>query len=111
MNEADITPTTPVPQPSSSPGASPITFDESQIAADYANVGRLSGTPEEIILDFGFQVQSGGDSTNAVANTLRIVTGWHTAKRMFQALLLTVQRHEQTFGPLELDARKRLRSQ
>jgi hypothetical protein len=32
---------------------------------------------------------------------------FYTAKRLFSALGMTLQRHESTFGPIELDIRRR----
>ena len=32
---------------------------------------------------------------------------FYTAKRLFSAMGMTLQRHEQTFGPIELDIRRR----
>jgi hypothetical protein len=83
--------------------------DDSKAMAGYANCCRLSGTPEELILDFGFAPQPIGDPTRAVELTQRIVTGWHTAKRLLYALQLSVQRHETAFGALETDVRARAR--
>ena len=41
-------------------------------------------------------------------HTQRIVTNYYTAKRMLQALHMSVQRHEQAFGVLETDVQKRV---
>ena len=37
----------------------------------------------------------------------RLIMNFYTAKRLFSALGMTLQRHEGTFGPIELDIRKR----
>jgi hypothetical protein len=74
----------------------------------YANFCRVTGTPEELILDFGLNAQPFGLPTEPVEVKQRIVTNYFTAKRMLQALHLSVQRHEQAFGVLETDVQKRV---
>ncbi len=74
----------------------------------YANFCRVTGTPEELILDFGLNAQPFGMPTEPVEVKQRIVTNYFTAKRMLQALHMSVQRHEQTFGVLETDVQKRV---
>ena len=68
----------------------------------------MTGTPEELILDFGLNSQPYGVPTEPVDVKQRIVTNYYTAKRMLQALHLSVQRHEQAFGVLETDVQKRV---
>jgi len=68
----------------------------------------VTGTPEELIIDFGLNPQPFGVPTAPIAITQRIVTNFFTAKRFLQALAMTVQRHEQTFGVLETDVQKRV---
>jgi hypothetical protein len=74
----------------------------------YANFCRVTGTPEELILDFGLNAQPFGMPTEPVEVKQRIVTNYYTAKRMLQALHMSVQRHEQAFGVLETDVQKRV---
>lgn len=74
----------------------------------YANFCRVTGTPEELILDFGLNAQPFGVPTEPVEVKQRIVTNYYTAKRMLQALHMSVQRHEQAFGVLETDVQKRV---
>lgn len=81
--------------------------DKSAICT-YANFCRVTGTPEELILDFGLNSQPYGVPTEPVEVKQRIVTNYYTAKRMLQALHLSVQRHEQAFGVLETDVQKRV---
>jgi hypothetical protein len=82
--------------------------DKSIAAASYANFCRVTGTPEELIIDFGLNSQPFGTPTEPVVVTQRIVTNYYTAKRMLHALHLSVQRHEQAFGVLETDVNKRV---
>jgi Protein of unknown function (DUF3467) len=74
----------------------------------YANFCRVTGTPEELILDFGLNAQPFGTPTEPVDVKQRLVVNYFTAKRMLQALMMSVQRHEQAFGVLETDVQKRV---
>jgi hypothetical protein len=74
----------------------------------YANFCRVTGTPEELILGFGLNAQPFGVPTEPVEVKQRIVTNYFTAKRMLQALVMSVQRHEAAFGVLETDVQKRV---
>ena len=86
-----------------------IQFDDSKVDATYANFCRVTGTPEELIIDFGLNPQPIGLPTTPITVTNRIVTNFYTAKRMLLALQTTIQRHEQTFGTLEIDVQKRVK--
>lgn len=76
--------------------------------SSYANFCRVTGTPEEVIVDFGLNPQPVGIPNEPVVITQRIVSNYYTAKRMLHALQLTIQRHEEMFGVLETDIQKRL---
>jgi len=86
-----------------------VEIDDSRAAATYANFCRVTGTPEELIIDFGLNSQPFGVPTQPIPVTQRIITNFYTAKRMLHALQLTIQRHEGTFGVLETDVQKRVR--
>jgi hypothetical protein len=92
----------------SQPARPEIRIDDSKIIASYANFCRVTGTPEEMIIDFGLNPQPFGVPTEPIPVTQRIVTNFYTAKRMLHALGLTIQRHEATFGALEIDVQKRV---
>jgi hypothetical protein len=86
-----------------------IEIDDSKVLALYANFCRVTGTPEELIIDFGLNPQPPGVQTQTIAVTQRIITNFYTAKRMLHALSWAVQRHEATFGVLETDVNRRVR--
>jgi uncharacterized protein DUF3467 len=86
-----------------------IQIDDSSVTANYANFCRVTGTPEELIIDFGLNPQPIGIPSKPIPVTQRIITNFFTAKRMLHALQMTVQRHEATFGVLEIDVQKRVR--
>ncbi|MGD0516913.1 MAG: DUF3467 domain-containing protein [Thermoguttaceae bacterium] len=86
-----------------------IEIDDSKVTANYANFCRVTGTPEELIIDFGLNPQPFGIPSHPIPVSQRIITNFYTAKRMLHALQLTIQRHEATFGVLETDVQKRVR--
>ena len=93
------------------PGPRPpvqIEVDDSQAKCCYANFCRVTGTPEELIIDFGVNPQPLGVPAEPIPVTQRIITNLYTAKRMLHLLQLTIQRHEAAFGALEVDVQKRV---
>lgn len=84
--------------------------DEDAIAL-YANFCRVTGSPEELIVDFGLNPQPVGIPKDPIHVKQRIIMNFYTAKRLLAALSMSVQRHEQVFGVLETDIQKRLRVQ
>ena len=104
----------PAAEPAAQEGGKPsqrvaIQIDDSGAVANYANFCRVTGTPEELIIDFGLNPQPIGVPTQPIPVTQRIITNFFTAKRMLHALQMTIQRHEATFGVLEIDVQKRVR--
>ena len=97
------------PQAAQQPEPVQVEVDDSEALTCYANFCRVTGTPEELIIDFGVNPQPFGVPTEPIVVTQRIVTNLYTAKRLLQVLRLTVQRHEATFGAIETDVQKRVR--
>jgi uncharacterized protein DUF3467 len=85
-----------------------VEVDDSKAVSSYANFCRVTGTPEELIIDFGFNAQKFGPGAHTVNISQRIVTNYYAAKQMVHALQITVQRHEAAFGVLEPDVQKRV---
>lgn len=98
-----------MPPVAPTPQAARVEIDDSKTTAYYANFCRLSGMPEELLIDFGLNPQSIGITTRPIVVAQRVVTGWHTAKRLLHALQLAVERHEASFGVVETDVQKRIR--
>ena len=92
------------------PGQAPqIQVEESKAITSYANFCRVTGTPEELIIDFALNPQPTGIPTKPIEIDQRIILNFYTAKRLLAALQLSLQRHEATFGVLETDIQKRIR--
>jgi hypothetical protein len=87
-----------------------IQVDDSKASSCCANFCRITGTPEEIIIDFGLNTQPFGTPTAPMMISERIVCNFYTAKRLLAALGMTIQRHEAVFGVLETDVQKRAQS-
>lgn len=107
------TPKTGAPELSPAPAApeqqgAMLQVDESKALSSYANFCRVTGTPEEVIFDFGLNTQPGGPPSAPISINQRLIMSYFTAKRMLAALQMTIQRHEQAFGVLETDIRKRI---
>ena len=87
---------------------SQVKVDDSAAVCSYANFCRVTGSPEELIIDFGLNSQPMGVPTEPIGIKQRIIVNFFTAKRLLAALHMSVQRHEQAFGVLETDVQKRL---
>ena len=123
--EDDKTQDSPDEQPAKTPDAAPtpapaateqvaqtkLNVDDSNVIACYANFCRVSSTPEEMILDLGLNPQPMGVGEITISVSQRIIMNHYTAKRLLSALSMALQRHEQAFGVLETDVRKRVKQQ
>jgi hypothetical protein len=98
-------------QPQQSSQAQPtneVVVDDSEAQPTYANFCRVMATPEEVILDFGLNPKPFTAGGQVVKANHRIVMSAYTTKRLLAALGMTTQRHEQTFGAIELDVNRRV---
>jgi len=86
-----------------------VEVDDSHVTASYANFCRVTGSPEELIIDFGLNPQPVGMPKNPIQVSQRVIVNYYTAKRLLHALSLSVQRHEAVFGVLETDIQKRVK--
>ena len=86
-----------------------IPIDMATLSTAYTNWYRVTGTPEELILDFGLTTQMGQVPTEPIKLNHRLVMSFYTAKRLLNALHWAVNRHESLFGVLEVDLQKRVR--
>lgn len=86
-----------------------VQVNDSNAIALYANFCRVTGSPEELIIDFGLNPQPVGVPKDPIEVKQRIIVNYFTAKRLLAALNMSVQRHEAVFGVLETDIQKRLK--
>ena len=85
-----------------------VEVDDSDTVCTYANFCRVTGSPEELIVDFALNPQPMGAPTSPIQIKQRTVMNYYTAKRLLAALQMSVQRHEAVFGVLETDITKRV---
>ncbi len=91
--------------------AQAISIDISAMTTYYANFFRVTGTPEELIFEFGVNAEHGQKAiTQPIKLSHRLVLNFFTAKKLLGTLYYAVNRHESMFGPIETDVQKRLRT-
>ncbi len=86
-----------------------IPLDTSDMTTTYTNWYRVSGNPEELILEFGLTPELGQLPTHPVKVNHRLIMNFYTAKRLLAHLHYTLQRYENTFGTVEIDIMRRIR--
>ena len=86
-----------------------FSVDSSNLSTAYANFARLTGTPEELVLDFGLNTQVTPNPHEPIKLIHRLVLDYYTAKRLLGVLHSAVQQHERVYGVLEIDVQKRMR--
>src|SRR5262249_22598244 len=107
MSEREPTEGSPTLQNPQAQQQTEVVVDASATLPSYSNFCRVTATPEEVILDFGLNPQPFATGRQEVKANQRIVMNFYTAKRLLTALGMTIQRHEGTFGSIELDVRRR----
>ena len=95
--------------PATSPASAVVSVDDSHAAKTYANFSRVTGTAEELIIDLGLNPQPFGVPKDPIVIDQRIIVNYYTAKRLVNALQLSIDRHEKVFGPIETDIQKRIK--
>jgi hypothetical protein len=84
-----------------------VALNDREAHAAYSNFARVTATPEEVIVDFALNPNPFQAGKQEVKVSQRLIMNFYTAKRLCSALAMTLQRHEQTFGAIELDVRRR----
>jgi hypothetical protein len=87
------------------------TIEPSALEPIYTNFARVTGSPEELILDFGLNTDPMGNPNTPVRISQRLVMNYFTAKRLWAALGTSLKRQESIFGVLETDVTKRVVAQ
>jgi hypothetical protein len=93
------------------PGLIQTPVDMSKLETQYTNFFRLSGTSEEIMLEFGLFTQiNNAAGPEPVQLTERLVMSVFTAKRLMMSLYRAINQYERTFGAIEIDPQKRMQA-
>ncbi len=108
---AGNTPNSPLNAPQEPEAGVRIELDDTGVDGLYSNLCRVSSTPEEVILDLALNPNPMGASVQKIRVAQRVILNHFTAKRLAALLTATVQRHEQVFGRLETDIRKRVQGE
>jgi hypothetical protein len=114
MTEAEKTAET---APAAAPAAAPqaqqqvqVPITDAEMETIYTNFFRVTGNPEEVLLDMGMYSQViTPTGPEAVELTHRLIMNFVTAKKLAEVLRVVVARHEQAFGIVEIDPARRLR--
>jgi len=88
--------------------AQEFSIDSTNLLTGYVNFARMTGTPEELVLDLGLNTQMSPSLPEPIKLTHRLVLDYYTAKRLVGALSWAVQQHESVYGVLETDIQKRM---
>ena len=104
---SDINPTPGAQERGQQAQQAEIVLDDKSAHEAYSNFARVTATPEEVIIDFGLNPNPFMAGKQEVKVTQRLIMNFYTAKRLASALGMTLQRHEATFGMIELDVRRR----
>src|SRR4051794_20477240 len=89
-----------------------VPINDSEMASTYVNFFRVTGNPDEVLLDLGMYSQVISPAgPEAIHLGHRLVMNFVTAKKLAEVLRVVVARHEQAFGVVEIDPNRRLRPQ
>ena len=109
---ADSTPKPNVPEAPPQGMTQPeIVLLEKDANTAYSNFARVTATHEEVIIDFCLNPNPFHTGKQEITVSQRLIMNFYTAKRLLTALAMTLQRHEATFGAIELDIRRRAHAQ
>ena len=67
-----------------------VQVDDTETVCTYANFCRVTGSPEELIVDFALNPQPMGAPTSPIQIKQRTVMNYYTAKRLLAALQLSL---------------------
>lgn len=83
--------------------------DGSGVLPCYANFCRVTGTPEEVIVDFGLNPEPFGEPTQPIPVHWRVIAAFDTAKLLARDLESALAQYEARHGVIETDVQKRVR--
>jgi hypothetical protein len=102
--------TAPAPAPSQTNQQVQVPINDADMASLYVNFFRVTGNPDEVLLDLGMYSQVIAPAgPEPVHLSHRLVMNFVTAKKLAEVLRVVVARHEQAFGVVEVDPNRRLR--
>jgi hypothetical protein len=109
MAEPQSTPT-PTSTPTQANQQVQVPISDADMESLYVNFFRVTGNPDEVLLDLGMYSQViGATGPEPVHLSHRLIMNFVTAKKLAEVLRVVVARHEQAFGVVEVDPNRRLR--
>lgn len=106
------TPSTPAAAPQQGAQQVQVPISDSEMESHYVNFFRVTGNPDEVLLDLGMYSQVVTPTgPEPVDLSHRLIMNFVTAKKLAEVLRVVVARHEQAFGVVEVDPNRRLRFQ
>jgi hypothetical protein len=103
-------PAKPEPAPAGTQQQSEIVINDKSAHLAYSNFARVTATPEEVIIDFALNPNPFMQGKQELTVAHRLILNCYTAKRLMMALTQTLERHEQTYGAVELNLNRRLQA-
>jgi hypothetical protein len=89
-----------------------VPINDADLQSLYVNFFRVTGNPDEVLLDLGIYSQVvGAGGPEPVNLSHRLIMNFVTAKKLAEVLKVVVDRHQQAFGVIEIDPNRRLRQQ
>ena len=87
-----------------------VPINDTNLENVYVNFYRVTGNPDELLLDLGVYTQvMGPTGPQPIDLTHRLIMNYVNAKKLAEVLRVMVARHEQLFGVVEVDPQRRLR--
>ena len=87
-----------------------LQLDYTNVVPAYANFARVTGTADEVVVDFALIAAGPSDTVGPIRVHQQTVMNVYTLKRLTASLQTTLERHEAQFGPIELDVEKRIKN-
>jgi hypothetical protein len=85
-------------------------IDDSNLRTSYSNACRITQTPNEVVVDFGINLNFFGQVVNEPTQLEnRIIMSPDAAKRLCIHLAASIQKYEERYGAVELDEAKRVK--
>jgi hypothetical protein len=107
LAETHTTETPGTPNPQQGQPQPEVILDDRNAHVAYANFARVTATPEEVIIDFALNPNPFMTGKQEIPVAQKLILNFFTAKRLLMALSHTLQRHEQTYGSVELNLLRR----
>ncbi len=76
--------------------------------ASYANSVRITGSPEELVMDLGLNPMPVGNSVKPIAASHTLIVDFQTGNTLLNQLSKTLEQYEAKHGLIEMDIQKRV---